>query len=459
MSKRESVEQFLLLVDEKQYGLPQTQVAFIAFKELEFWKLYSARAFARNNSFENEKFLFESDTLLAGNFSILDVGLTLSKFIERCEGGVFPNPFKKIEIFDGGYNPSVELDSFHPAGGSSRISVLSIASPSTRKLRFDQKIKLELNAANTPFDSFDELVNLLSLGRDNHDQAIVEFVSYQSASLNRDRCSVIDGQVVATVNLATGLKPEKLTIGVRHSKPNKTGLGADVHRYSIAGSKLEWNEDNDVQLGQASIPIGGGDVVQLFVNYDSIHYDSYFLGDPSVTANPRTVALQTFDIDLSTIEDYLFKDIESKRFGREFEIGLSWLFWILGFGPSLADMHGVKGLQEAPDLIMVDDRTNFLVAEATVGTLQNNNKLNKLKERSTRLISALQNASSGHLEVLPVIISKLPYALIEPEVSIAKELGIAVIANEELQSLWQQRTQFASSNAVFDRLAASPETA
>lgn len=456
IANSKEAQAFLSLIHIDQYAPRSTDVAYIAFKQQELWTLYAARAFVRNIAADAQPFYFETQSIRAGRFNTSDLESDVSGFIDSCLGGVLKTPHGDVEVFGKDYSPSVRISPFHPAGGQSRISVLTIASRLGRNLRFDPEIQLELNAADRPFGTFEELVGLLSLGRDNDSEVTVEFVSYQSASVYLPGTTVKDGKANIEVALASGLDRNKLRLGVRRSVGGIAAPPQDVLRFSILGSEFEWAEIDGVLRGKVAFDIGTTDVLQCFVNFNGVNYHSYWFSDPDTTANPRRVALSMFDPNLEITNDHVFRDVDGKARSNEFEAGLSWIFWMLGFSPVHIDMKNIKAPKDAPDLLLCDARSNFLVVEATVGSLQNNHKLGKLWERTTRLREALQRHSLGHLEVMPLIVTKAEEKFVESELEAAAKLGVSVVTREMLLTLIQRTDFFPDANSNFDRLRAFP---
>lgn len=447
---------FLSLIHIDQYAPRSTDVAYIAFKQQGLWMLYAARAFIRNIAADVQPFYFETQSLRAGRFDVSDLKSDISGFMESCLDGVLKTPHGDVRLFEENYSPSLRISPFHPAGGQSRISVLTIASQLGRNLRFDPEIQLELNSAATPFGTFEELVGLLTLGRDNDSEVTVEFVSYQSASVFLPGTNVKGGKANIEVALASGLDRNKLSLGVRRSVGGIAAPPQDVLRFSILGPEFEWAEIDGVQRGKVTFDIGTTDVLQCFVNFNGINYHSYWISDPDTTANPRRVALSLFDPNLEITSDHVFRDVDGKARSNEFEAGLSWIFWMLGFSPVHVDTKNIRSPKDAPDLLLCDERSNFLVVEATVGSLLNNNKLGKLWERTTRLREGLQKHSLGHLEVIPLIVTKSEEKFVESELEAAAKLGVSVVTREMLLSLIQRTDFFPDANSNFDRLRAFP---
>ena len=144
------VQSFLSLVSVDQYAPRSTEISYIAFKQDEHWQLYAARAFVRNTTLDTSPIHFETSSIRAGRFSLSEFDGSISALIEKCLDGVFWTPNGEVQVFADSYTPSVRLNSFHPAGGQSRISVLTIAAQLHRNLQFDPDIKLELNTSDTP---------------------------------------------------------------------------------------------------------------------------------------------------------------------------------------------------------------------------------------------------------------------------------------------------------------------
>ena len=285
----------------------------------------------------------------------------------------------------------------------------------------------------------------------------MEFVCYQSAKIDTDKSYVRDGEAKIFVALSKSLDPAAFSLGVRQSKGGILAPPSEVERYAIDGSKFDWSEQDTHLLGQFSFHVGKSDVLQCFANFNGINYENYWLSDPDTTANPRRVALSAFDNNLDLTSDFLFADLEGKTRSNEFEVGLAWLFWMLGFSPVHIDVQNMKKLHDAPDMIFCDSRSNFLVVEATVGSLQNNHKLDKLWEKFTRLKESFRERSLSHLDIIPLIVTKRTEKYVAQELEAARRLGISVVTSEELRSLLHRSTFFPDPNSIFDRLKSLPD--
>lgn len=162
-----------------------------------------------------------------------------------------------------------------------------------------------------------------------------------------------------------------------------------------------------------------------------MNYDNYWLSDPKTTPNARRLALGTFDQDLELTREFLLEYEDKQKNSKAFDVAVSWLFWMLGFSSAQLDVQNITRSQAAPDLLFCDDRSNFLVVEATVGAIQNNQKLDKLWERAQLVRGALDRASLGHLEVRPVMVTRQPEKMVEQHIEIARKLGVSVVTKRD----------------------------
>ena len=450
------VQEFLSLASDEQYSPKSVQVSFIGYRHDGEWRLYAARVFIRNTTTEVAPLFVETKSICAGTFELSSIGVSVDAFLENCLLGEFKTSHHNLSIFDDTHNPSVNLTPFHPSSPQTRISVLSIRSQLRANLRFDQNIKLELNSLDTPYDTFDELVTLLSLARDNDGDASVEFVCFQSVVFNTSVKAIQESNANIVVHLAHGLDPKLFKLGVRRFPKGNMTSPIDAHRFSIPGIELEWSKADQFQAGVASFPVEDGDVLQCFANYNQLNYGNFWFADSAKTANPRRIALATFDKNLELAKDHLFLDPDEKNKSNEFEAGLLWMFWALGFSPVQIDLHQSKKRDHLPDFLFCDQRSNIIIAEATVGSLQNNNKLQKLKERTQRLQLSFDQNSSSQFEILPLIVTKLPERLVEDDRLVARNMGISVLASEELHSLFDRTSLYPDPNSIFDQLRQSP---
>lgn len=434
-------KQFLDLMSDAQYGVKSIWVSYIAFYEHSCWNLYSARAWVMNVPSNHSEYSFETQHIRAGTFELSTTKKSPEEFLFLCERGQFETPIDTIRIFDSAYSPSVQFYPFHPKSGQSRLSVLAIAGKLQRELISDVELKLELNAAETPFVNFDELVNFMSLRRDNEKEVSVEFVCQQSVRINTLESKVNDGVATIYVDLAKGLDISNFSLGVRQSKDGISTLPTEVIRFTVQGDAFDWSEEEVSMRGVTKVQVGKTDLLQCFANYRGINYDNYWLSDPKISRNARRLTLGAFDQNLELTGKILLEYEDKQKNSNAFDVGVSWLFWMLGFSTTQLDVQNITRPQEAPDLLFCDDRSNFLVVEATVGAIQNKQKLDKLWERTQLVRETLEKASLGHLEVLPVMVTRQPAKMVEQHLELARKLGISVVTNEMLSKLLQ-RTSF-----------------
>jgi hypothetical protein len=89
-------------------------------------------------------------------------------------------------------------------------------------------------------------------------------------------------------------------------------------------------------------------------------------------------------------------------------------------------------MRDAADLLVVTPNGHFAVVECTTGLLKAENKLAQLHARAESVRRSLASSNSGHLRVLPVIVTSRPAAEIKADVEAAERLGISIATREVL---------------------------
>lgn len=453
-SDKPTLNTFFDLLSPNQYAVKSITVTYIASQIRGKWYIIAARIFIRNTRLETEPFYLQTENIIAGRFGFEDLQEDITEFISRCCDGKFKSDRQTFLILgrdDRRVEPNVYFDPFHAEGGQNRISVLALTGRPLADLRNSRDVVLELRAADTPFNNFEELVNELSLAGAVSDTPKVEFVTYQSAAIVPDVSRIENDVAHITVRLAKELDPRLFKLGVR-----QLGGGRTL-RYSLSGLDFEWTDGEDFTEGRVSRPLEPQNVLQCFVNYNNVNYGYYWVIDPNLTPNVRYAALAGFDEKLSELKDWLIPEAPSRNHSRQFEIALGRFFWILGFSPMQLDSP--NNSNDVPDLLLVDSKGRIVMVEATVDIINNKNKLDKLAARHRALRNSLESQGLDHVDSLPVIVTRLGKDAVDFDRDRAAELSIGILASEDIKTLLDAAHIPSDCSIVFDTLSASIDRA
>ena len=144
------------------------------------------------------------------------------------------------------------------------------------------EIDWEIKAASPPYDGLQELATEFGLGPLAQRPPYIEAVAYNVEAIDVQRSKVSGTSAEIHVLLAKGLPPDRLTLGYRVYVP-----GSATTRSVIAGSAMQWNDEEQAQRGQLQIQIPVAAALSCTVSYDGIAQSHYWLGDPDRAQNPR----------------------------------------------------------------------------------------------------------------------------------------------------------------------------
>lgn len=117
-------------------------------------------------------------------------------------------------------------------------------------------------------------------------------------------------------------------------------------------------------IGTCKLKIPEGAVLQCFALYEGFAQHQGWIADPKNHLNPcRVASLEEFDDKLGILRDYLFEEQKQRREARDFEFGVAWLMWMLGF--SVAQAGGTPRTSDSPDIIGATPKGNVVVVECT----------------------------------------------------------------------------------------------
>ena len=428
----DQIEKFFSTIDPWIKAYSNIGLSYFAVRKDDETYLLQARIFLNTAPSSISTIRVETASILAGHFSFSELGLSVRDFVNEIVGaGSVTTPHGKF-IFptEDKRDLSAYFEPFHQEGISAgnRLSVLTISG--ARKYPFVElpKFDWELKAAPQPFDSLDELLTLLVLGGKRSDSASLEIVAYNVATINFN--SIVSGaEAKPSVFLAKSLDSNKCQIGYRVFMHGKV-----VTRGAIPGDNLNWTLQESLLKGEGWLGIPQGAVLHCVASYDGFAQHQYWIADPTHSQNPRRVSLEASDEKLEILRDYLFEEQKPRKNARDFEFGVAWLTWMLGF--SITQVGGTARSSDAPDILATTPQGNFLVVECTTGLLKAENKLANLIDRTEAIRKRLASSGNSHLKLLPVIVTAKTKEEIKADLEQAqKKLGVLVVTRETLMDL------------------------
>lgn len=445
--EKEQIEKFFSTIEPWIKAYSHIGLSYFAVRKDGETNLLQARLFLNTAPSAIPTSRIETASVLAGHFNFTELGMKLRDFVDRLvEKGEFDAPFGKVKFPSEKKGEfSAYFDPFHQEGiaGGNRLTVLKIRGASKWQLIDQMKFDWELKAAPKPFDSLDELLSFFVLGGGRDDSANIEIVAYHVAAINFS--SVISGtDAKPSVFLAKSLDASNCQIGYRVFLHGKV-----VDRGAIQGSDLTWTEQDGVLRGEGLVGIPQGAVLHCVASYAGYAQHQGWIADPTHSQNARRVSLEAFDDRLEILRDYLFEEQKQRKNARDFEFGVAWLMWMLGFG--ITQVGGTARTSEAPDILATTPQGNILVVECTTGLLKAENKLANLIDRTEAIRKRLAISGNSHLKLLPVIVTAKTKEEIKADLEQAQKLGVLVVTQEVLLELLQQTIAAPDPEAIYTR--------
>lgn len=308
---------------------------------------------------------------------------------------------------------------------SSRMSLLTLTGAPHARERYSLDQDWGLKSNDPPFNGVDELLIAYRLGRYNGELAFMEIPAVHVATL--DGNSPVSGEVAEpSVFLPRELEASSLSLGVMVHKEGRV-----IERRILLGSELKWHEIEDPpnhQYGRGLVRIPLGASIKCFVSYRGVAQHEGWIGDPGSFPNWRRTAYEWADPGCEVLRDFLFEEKKARKESRDFEVGVASLFWMLGFG--VLQLR-TKRLEENPDLLITTPFGRMALVECTTGVIDTDDKLAKLLSRSKTMKNKLASTGSAHVDLLPVLVTALPFAEVM-DFDKATKFGIFVMTKEAL---------------------------
>jgi hypothetical protein len=443
----EQIDRFFTTIEPWKNAYSHIGLSFFAVCKDGEINLLQARLFLNTAQSAIPHIRIETASVLAGHLDFTELEIDLHDFVKRLvSDGEIETSIGKLKFPSERKGEfSAYFDPFHQEGIASgnRFTVLELRG--ARNYPFIEKTKLdwELKAAAKPYDSLDELLSILVLGGSRGDSASIEIVAYNVAAINFS--SVISGTTSKpSIFLAKSLDSSNSQIGYRVFQHGKV-----VDRNSILGSELTWTVQDEVLQGEGLVEVPQGAALHCVVSYAGHAQQQGWIADPNNSQNSRRVLLEEFHNGLGILESYLFDEQRQGKDARDFEFGIAWLIWMLGF--SASQVGGRKNTSDAADIVATTPSGNIFIVECTTGLLKSD-KVAKLVERSAIVRKRLISSGNHHLKVLPVIITSKPKVEVKADIDDVKNKGVAVVTKEDLESMLSQTIVYPDAELIFNRV-------
>lgn len=299
------------------------------------------------------------------------------------------------------------------------LEKLVISGASRNQLLGFRATEVEGEVAEFGFDSLENLMQAYGL-RGSDDTALeisagpVSFISPASQLTGR--------HARVCFGLAKGAQEDRLRINCRNAEPNTHEVPLVV-----SGSEASWDERDDHHIAEWEFDLPSYQVIDCRVIYAGRPQARRRLEDPKCLPNPWRTALQLVAPDLSDLEKLLLRP--QMKQARDFEIGVAWLFQILGFGS--LHVGSVIKKSEGPDDLAIAPDGSVLVIECTVD-VPHDSKLMRLISRTARMTELLR-AAHHEATVVPMLVTSLPAAELPGIQQKAEKHSILILTRSDLE--------------------------
>lgn len=441
--RNESIERFWADIAPWETAYTYPGLSFFAIRHEGQLHVLHGRLFLHTVPNIISRGCFQSANAVAGYLPLTELGLTPRDLVEKI---VSSEPVKSplgdlLLPYDS--SPSAYFQPFHSEGMSNgnRISVLIISGAQLHSYIQQPHLDWELKSASIPFDSLGELLNEYSLGGYKGDTAHIEVVASAVAAVDFNAV-VLGESAMPAIFLANALNPEDCHLGYRVLLH-----GQVIERGTINGSKMEWQPCESYIRGVGTLSIPSGAVLQCFATYRGFVHHQGWIADPALSQNPRRAALEEFDNKFAVLRDFLFEEQKQRKDARDFEIGVAWLMWMLGF--SVAHAGATSRTSDATDIMATTPAGHMALVECTTGHIKAETKLAKLVERAQTIRRRLDASGNRHIRLLPVIVTTLGRDEIKAELDQARQLGVAVATREDLIDYLDRSIMLQNSDLLF----------
>jgi hypothetical protein len=434
----------------------RARLHFLAVRQGEALSIISARIYLDVGGSDPVKSHFRAGALEAGHWEIPQSELSVEDAISAMIGeyGLLIAGIGQLRLISDPQNevfvtPPTLL---HPEGLSSgnRLALLSLAGANWAQWVPQPESDWLLKAADTPYDSVQELCGEYGLGTLRGDRSLIEVVARTAVQV-LERSEIKGSSAELGIWMASSLDRAKAKIGFR-----VLDKGQVLQRGTVAGSDLTWHEDGLASIGTTQLEIPAGAVVQCIASYGGHAHYVLWRADPSIFQNPRAAVLSLVDQSQQTLRGYLQPDLPPRGSAAgDFEAVIGWLLWAIGF--STASFGTNAKTRDAFDIVAVAPKGDFVVVECTLGLLRADSKLSKLSARASNLRETLTASNMKNLRVLPVIVTAMTAEQVKADMAQAEEIGVLVLTKENLDNVFDELLRYPDADRWFERAMVSLE--
>ncbi len=310
------------------------------------------------------------------------------------------------------------------------------------------EIDWKLRSLKTPYNGLDDLlINFIGLSRPSLGGISLAHTEIMAPLRIRlgSKSALSNGRLTVQVDRSGAPSPSDVSIGVLALSGT-----SPINRITQDLTVDDWKGSPEVARKEIHIGEGASSAV-IFLTFKSKALDIQTVNDSAALLNnPRILAYNHFDKDLSILNEYLHG--KGGEQSKDFEIGVGLLFHFCGFnvGPyGRVKALKSKSIQEEIDHLAFAPSGNHIVAiECTKKDLDTEGKLSKFSRRVKEIRDLLPTVS-----VIPLVCTPLSKAIIaDSDILKAAKEHIGVIGAEEIQTILELAGQNKNPEEILEFL-------
>jgi hypothetical protein len=300
------------------------------------------------------------------------------------------------------------------------------------------QVELELLAHAEPYESLADLYAEFGVPAERAapDAPSVVEVILAPVALFSNQSELKDSKLRILVESASDVTTPDLQVGV------KAMTRSGVTRFAITGDRFQWLDEGAFLIGEAVHDLPDTPLVLLALSYKGEFLHRWYVKDQSKSYNVR------FDLHRAADPDDRFRKTYFDH-KNDFEERVALTLTLLDL--TVHKYGELVGLTDAPDLLAVSKQGHLFVVECTTGDINSRGKIQRLSERTKALRQLLHGTPAQPQYVVPVIVTSLPRNETAAHWASAENLGVAIIAREEIEALLAQLEAPPTPEVLFAR--------
>lgn len=446
---RQNLDEFFNLYHDYEHAYAHANLSFIAAPSPDGLQLMQGHVILPVGNQVPPRVDLRTPSICGCSVRLSELGIDVRGLLDALLGDGLDTPVGKLafgRFAETTETPSTYLEQFPANFYTPEVHPvrLTLSAGSHRFANRQSEFQSDLRAGSIPYDSLSELSFELGLQPLRWDTCSLAITAHTVVGVDLTR-HVRHGLAHLALRAARSIDIAHARLGYRVQ--DRTGRA--VARSSVGGDAMQWrDEDEFLQVGELSVPVPEGSVVQCFASYRGRWTHQGWIGDPDNAANVRRLAHEVFDANLDGIRRSLFDVKQLKQNARTLEAGVANLLFLHGFA---VNPLSSQFMTEAADLLAATPQGHIAVVECTIGAIDNDGKLSKLLARTAALADKLRATGNAHLKCLPVVVTTLPRDAIT-DLEPALQKGIVVATIEDLQRLLDETLVPQDADKSFEAL-------